>query len=105
MLAGITRLPPVRLAAAAGCTAWQIFGKGRQQRPGNIRCPRPAHQVAARSILWADRSIEVGELANKLGRNFYPCWGPAWPRMVDPAQLRFVGEHDPQTTTVVRAEL
>jgi hypothetical protein len=29
-------------------------------------------QVAASSILWADRSIEVGEFANELGRNFRP---------------------------------
>jgi hypothetical protein len=54
-------------------------------------------QVAASSILWADPSIEVGEFANELGRNFrhYPCWGPAWPRTVDPTEPRFVGKHDP----------
>ena len=36
-----------------------------------------------------------------LGGDRGPCsdGGPAWPWPIDPAEPRFIGEHDPQTTT------
>src|ERR1700738_1944508 len=64
-----------------------------------IRCRHD--EIDTRSVLRADRSVQVDVFANELGGDLGPDTDgrPARPRAVHPAAGGFIGEHDPQGTT------
>src|SRR5215475_4961615 len=59
-------------------------------------------QERAGSIHRANRSVEVNEFSNELrGDRWSHAWGsPTRPGKVHPTEASFVGEHDPQPTTM-----
>ena len=72
-------------------------GRGVPRRsvlPEPRRGPAPATSPG-------DRAVQIDVFANELGGDLGPGagWSPARPRVIDPAEPRFIGEHDPQATT------
>src|SRR5580704_15475313 len=55
-------------------------------------------QIDASPVLRRDRAVQIDVFANELGGDLGPGAnrGPARPWPVDPAETRFIGEHDPQ---------
>src|ERR1700730_17615616 len=56
--------------------------------------------IDASPVFWRDRAVQIDVFANELGGDLGPGAdrGPARPWPVDPAETRFIGDHDPQPT-------
>ena len=66
-----------------------------------IRCRHD--QIDAGTVLRRNRAIQIDVFANELGGHLRPdaARRPARSRPVDPAETRFIGEHDPQPTAAL----
>src|SRR6516164_39965 len=78
------------------------FAQGVEENLKALRVGRGQDQESASAIHRANRSVEVNEFTNELrGDRWSHTWGsPTRPGTVDPTEASFVGEHDPQPTTV-----
>ena len=64
------------------------------------RIRRRHDQIDAGAVVRRDRAVQIDVFADELGGDCGPCSdrGPAWPWPIDPAEPRFIGEHDAQAT-------
>jgi hypothetical protein len=77
-----------------GYPAWQIFEREHEEDLEACRIRHRHEQIDARSVLRADRSVQVDVFANELGGDLGPGadGSPARPWPIDTAEASLIGE-------------